>query len=442
MVGHESMRVRHTIPWCSALHMAAALSTDASAAAPWVLLHSSLQTSYSGRYSYLAWEPRQCLQSSDFNTLRAQLSSGRDTFENAWWGYLGYGLRHALERLPAEDASACPTGELPHLWMMRASHLLVWDHALKIVTFYSDAVETCPLTPEPLLPELQDIEVRELSSNMTKAEYLQHIEDTLAQIAAGEFYQANITRKFYGRLRARCDSFALFVGLCAISPSPYGAYIWTGEHAIVSSSPERFITMDHAGHVMCRPIKGSAARGSTDEEDHRMRAQLRRNAKDRAENLMIVDLMRHDLARHCQPGSVQVPELCALDSYATVHHLSSSITAVRREGASTLDVVCGCFPPGSMTGAPKIRAMQWCTQVERSARGVYSGALGWFGGDGTCDLSVVIRTLVLRDTHFEFQVGGGIVAESQPVQEWEETLTKARALCQVLGIPHNRLAGI
>src|SRR5262249_45812905 len=156
--------------------------------------------------------------------------------------------------------------------------------------------------------------------------------------------------------------------------------------------------------------------------------QLAASEKDRAENLMIVDLMRNDLARSCEPGSVHAGQLFEVSSYATLHHMASTITGQKRQGLSTLDAVRHCFPPGSMTGAPKHRAMQWCLAHEGVQRGVYSGALGWFGGDGSCDLSVVIRTLVVQGNRFEFQAGGGIVADSEPLAEWRELLAKTRGI--------------
>lgn len=198
--------------------------------------------------------------------------------------------------------------------------------------------------------------------------------------------------------------------------------------------------MDAEGRVTVRPIKGSAPRGRTPEEDARFRDSLTLSEKDRAENLMIVDLMRNDLARGCVPGSVNVSNLFELTTHPLVHHLSSTISGVKREEVSALQLVAGCFPPGSMTGAPKVGAMRLCTALERLERGVYSGALGWFGGDGSVDLSVVIRTLVVQENRFEFQVGGGVVADSTPEGEWREALVKARGLARLLGISENQLA--
>jgi anthranilate/para-aminobenzoate synthase component I len=212
--------------------------------------------------------------------------------------------------------------------------------------------------------------------------------------------------------------------------------------SILSSSPERFLTVDATGHMISSPIKGTAPRFTDPALDASSRTRLETSAKDRAENLMIVDLMRNDLSRSSKPGSVRVERLFEVSSYATLHHMASTITGQKRPDILTLDALHHCFPPGSMTGAPKIRAMQWCLEHERIRRGVYSGALGWFGGDGACDFSVVIRTLVTEGRRFEFQVGGGIVADSDPTEEWQETITKAQGICSALGVNIKSLEAI
>jgi para-aminobenzoate synthetase component 1 len=282
--------------------------------------------------------------------------------------------------------------------------------------------------------------IKTLASNFTRAEYEQTVRNTLEQIAAGNFYQANITRKFFGRFAATPDYFNLFRRLCAASPAPYSAYIRHGDIAILSSSPETFLSIE-GDSITSRPIKGSAPRGADEASDAAIRYALTTSAKNQAENLMIVDLMRHDLAHVSRSGSVKVTEHAALHSYATIHHLVSTIAAEKLPGLNAYDVARACFPPGSMTGAPKIAAMEWCAEQEKLERGVYSGALGWFGGNG-CDLSVVIRTVIFRGSRFEFQVGGGIVADSTPTDEWQETLVKARGIAQALGIDEKQLAAL
>lgn len=417
------------LPWQHPLDVARPLARRGE---PLALLYSGLRTPDSGRYSYLATDPAAVTTGSDF-----RLPAARPLV-----GWLGYGLRQALESLPP-DAPGPLT--LPDSWWMQPDTFLRFDHEAHTITPEPGMPEQGTpeaLPAEPAAPAYAAPPIAELASNFSKTRYLHTIERTLEQIHAGNFYQANITRKFYGRFTQTPDAFALFTQLCAVSPAPYSAFIQYDDTAVISSSPERFLHIDANGRVTAQPIKGSAPRGSNTAEDEALREALYHSAKDRAENLMIVDLMRHDLARACEPGSVRVDELYGIRRYATIHQMVSTISGQRRADADTVEVVRGCFPPGSMTGAPKIRAMQWCAEQEQLARGVYSGAIGRFDAQGGCDLSVVIRTLIVQGDRFEFQVGGGIVADSHPHREWEETLVKARALAAVLGIPMERLQAI
>ena len=220
-----------------------------------------------------------------------------------------------------------------------------------------------------------------------------------------------------------------------MSPASYSAFMRLDDTYILSSSPELFLHADAAGHIHTRPIKGSAPRFQDEGQDRQSRDALTASAKDQAENLMIVDLMRNDLSRSCLPGSVRAEKLFEVTSHATIHHMSSMVTGIKRPECSTLDAVKACFPPGSMTGAPKIKAMDLCSRMEEIERGIYSGALGWFGGDGSCELSVVIRTLIMNGKNFEFQAGGGIVADSTPQGELDELIEKSRGIFTALEIP-------
>lgn len=392
-----------SLPWVEPLafaHAAQARGED------FALLYSGLRTSYSGQCSFLACEPQESLCTETFVPLP----------DGLWFGYMGYGLKDSLERLPPDE----PWGfALPHLRMTRFATVYRFDHDTKTLTCHGRHT-LAPMAGKETAPH-----VLRLSSNMTRAEYLAHVARLRDAIHAGELYQANLTRKFYGEFASAPDALALFARLAAISPAPYAAFLKLGDAHILSSSPERFVKIDK-GAITARPIKGSAARASDP-------AELARSIKDRAENLMIVDLMRNDFARSCAPGSVTVEGLYEVDSFTTVHHMASTVNGHLNPGVEAMDAVTACFPPGSMTGAPKIRAMEWCTRLERNARGVYGGALGWMTRD-SCDLSVVIRTLIVQGARFEFQVGGGIVADSEPEKEWEETLVKAEAIRHALGL--------
>lgn len=406
------------------------------ASADMALLYSARAEHYTGHHSYLLLEPEQTWQGRHWAEL-PPLPEGDDALPY-YAGYLGYGLRNEEERLSRGQPGYL---EWPDFMLVRYRRLIRFDHAARHVTQYSLGQALAPLALKSGPVASPAPTARELHSNFTRAQYQSAVQATLDQIAAGNFYQANLTRKFTGRLSPHPDYFALYRQLCTASAAPFSAYMRHGERAVLSSSPESFLSI--AGdQITTRPIKGSAPRGANPATDERIRSALLASSKNQAENLMITDLMRHDLARVSQPGSVRVAEQSGLYSYSTIHHLISTIHASKSEGASTYDVVRACFPPGSMTGAPKMAAMEWCTAQEKLERGVYSGALGWFGAGGRCDLSVVIRTLLCEGDRFEFQVGGGIVADSTPEEEWRETLVKARGIARALGLAETDLEAL
>ncbi len=403
----------------------------------WVLLYSGVQASYSGRYSYLACDLKECIEGTNFTILERKLSVDRPLFDNAWFGYLGYGLKDCLERLEPDQPNWL---SLPPLCMMRFDTVYQFDHALQTLTRWSCRHAELPATvtshhPYPPI-------VCKLHSSMSHDEYLEKAAQVIDCIHRGDLYQANLTRKFIGQFEAAPSPFALFRRLCGISPAPYSAYLRLDDTHILSSSPELFLQIDAEGGIRTRPIKGTAPRFPDPAQDERSRAGLVASAKDRAENLMIADLMRNDLSRSCVPGSVKADCLFKVTTHATIHHMSSTVTGRKRQGCSTLDAVRHCFPPGSMTGAPKVAAMRLCSRLEKLERGVYSGAIGWLGGDGSAELSVVIRTLLVQHDRFEFQVGGGIVADSTPQAELDEIIEKSKGICLLLGISPEQLRGV
>jgi len=246
----------------------------------------------------------------------------------------------------------------------------------------------------------------------------------LDEIAAGNVYQANLTHRLEGRFRG--DPGELYRCLRRESPAPFGAFLEWPEVAVLSSSPERFLRVEPDGRVESRPIKGTRPRGTTAGADERLRAELEASEKDRAENLMIVDLVRNDLGRVCRTGSVQVPGLREIEAYAQVFQMVSTVTGRLAPGRDALDAVAAAFPPGSMTGAPKLAAMRLLERLEPVRRGVYAGALGYLDARGGADLSVVIRTLLVARGRATLHVGGGVVADSDPASEWRESWDKAR----------------
>lgn len=396
-------------------------------------LYSSMRDQSSGGSSYLAVTPIYVAEGSDWDEFKVSLMAIADGSLPDWIGYLGYGMReHGLRT----DAA---TVQFPDFRFIRYAHLFHFNHTHKTLTYYRRKGAVLLDIGDPSFTDNTATTVSKIASNFNRADYETAVKKTITEIHAGNFYQANITRKFFGEFASAPDSLALFLALTKASPAAYSAYIRHGSSAILSASPESFLEVDAAGNITARPIKGSARRSADDKEDAKIRETLRASEKNQAENLMIVDLMRNDLARACEAQSVHVPAQSALHSYATIHHLISTIGGKKRADASLVEALRACFPPGSMTGAPKIAAMEWCGAIEPMERGVYSGAIGWISG-GCCDLSVVIRTLLIEDARFEFQVGGGIVADSTPEDEWRETLAKARGICAALGVSEEVLA--
>lgn len=260
-----------------------------------------------------------------------------------------------------------------------------------------------------------------------RAAWLAAVESVREYIRAGDIFQANIARRFSAPLPAGFDPLAFYRALRRENPAPFAAFVNFGDVAIASSSPERFLTL-RDGMVETRPIKGTAPRGADVVADAAAAAALLASEKDRAENVMIVDLLRNDLSRVCAPHSVQVDELCALESYANVHHLVSGVRGRLAAGRDAVDLIAATFPGGSITGAPKIRAMDIITEIEGAARDVYCGAIGYIGFDGDMDLNIAIRTVALHNGEAVFQAGGGVTLLSDPSQEFDETETKAARL--------------
>ncbi|MDB2414794.1 anthranilate synthase component I family protein [Rickettsiales bacterium] len=420
------------IQWIDPLKMAESVNKNHE---KWVFLYSGLDVEYSGKYSILAFNFNREIKSNDFDHISGELTNNKGKFENSWFGYLGYGLKNALENLTKDAASYI---DMPKLWMMQFSTIIVFDHNNKSIQVWGD----CDIPDIDLSENKYDFQVDSLSSNMSKEQYLDRVSMVKEAISRGDLCQANLTRKFFGKFDKKPDGYGIFLKLVAASPAPYSAFLKMDDYSIISSSPERFINITEDGYANTMPIKGSAGRGKNQAEDQIIKDELLNSQKDRAENLMIVDLSRNDLARGCEIGSVKVDGLFQIHSYSTIHHMISSVCAQKRKDVSSLDLVKYCFPPGSMTGTPKIRAMQLCSELENYDRGIYSGAIGYFAGDGSVDLSVVIRTLILQGNKFEFQVGGAVVSDSTPLGEWQETLVKARGILKALEVDEQSLADL
>ncbi len=268
-----------------------------------------------------------------------------------------------------------------------------------------------------------------LQSNFSYAEYKTSVNRILEYIAAGDIYQVNLSQRFVTPFTR--DSREFYLHFRNLSPAPFGAYIETGKHAIMSNSPERYLLIQD-NYIETRPIKGTRPRGKTTEEDKKLGLELLKSTKDQAEHIMIVDLERNDLGRVADYGSVHVPEMQILESYANVHHMVSTVAGKIRPGMSSSDCLRNSFPGGSITGAPKLRSMEIIDELEPSCRGVYTGSIGYFDFSGDLDFNIAIRTAIACEDHLYFQVGGGIVADSDPDDEYQETHTKAAAFRKAL----------
>ena len=371
-------------------------------------------------------------------------------FAGGFVGYLGYELR-------AECGS--PTrhrSPLPDAALLFADRLVAFDHAADeahVVCLapaggrseaaeWADAIAARLRTvravpaPAPADPGGRTTFVLRRDAD----DYLLDVESCQEHLAAGESYEICLTNELAG---PRCaDALSLHRVLRRVNPAPFAAFLRLGGVEVSSSSPERFLALDRGGRLESRPIKGTVARGATAREDREAAARLRSAGKDRAENLMIVDVARNDLGRVAQVGSVAVPSLMAVETYATVHQLVSTVQARLRGGATIVDALRASFPGGSMTGAPKLRAMELLDQIENRPRGVYSGAIGYLAADGSADLSIAIRTIVNSPRAMTIGAGGAITVQSDARAELRELLLKARAPLDAVGLAlHGRRDG-
>ena len=358
-------------------------------------------------------------------------------------GYLGYELK-------ADCGSTNEhSSDVPDAALMLANRLVAVDHVQHLThvlaicsvgeeadaELWLDGAEATVrelLAAPPLRPSLEDPAFGEPSAahvrfacGRGREQYLADIAHSQAEMAAGESYEVCLTDQI--STDASPEPFDLYRNLRRSNPAPFAAFLKLGDVAVVSSSPERFLSVDRERRVEARPIKGTTKRSADPAEDAALKAELTSDEKTYAEHLMIVDLLRNDLGIVCEVGSVAVPELMIVEDYATVHQLISTVEGRLPVGRSAAELTRACFPGGSMTGAPKLRTMEIIDDLEDEARGVYSGAIGYFGLDGVMDLSIVIRTIVLREGRTTIGAGGAIVMQSDPVDEFDEILLKAKA---------------
>lgn len=361
-------------------------------------------------------------------------------FPLGWVGWLGYELREFTMGAGTTSEPALESRH-PDVAFARVDRLVAFDHATRSVhlvalgeswtgdlaSWRNVVIErlATPLRPEPLEPSAEPVSWR-----YSDERYLEMIRSCQASITEGDAYQLCLTTE--ARVDVAPDPLATYLAVRASSPSHHGAFVRLAGVSLVSASPEQFLAVTPGGVVESSPIKGTRPRGSTPAADNALAAELLDSDKERAENLMIVDLMRNDIGRIAEIGSVSVPRLLEVETYAHVHQLVSTVSGVLAAGTSGMDAVRSCFPAGSMTGAPKRRATELLAALEARPRGLYSGAFGLFSLDGTIDLAMTIRSIVLDGESATVGTGGGITALSVPSDELEETKLKARALLAVL----------
>ncbi len=360
-------------------------------------------------------------------------------FTGGYVGYFGYELK-AECGAPSKHRSALPDSVL-----LRIERFLVIDHQEQ--TLYTvclgDDAETwldeterrvAAIDPSQCRPRPNGSEPIE-RYQIPREDYLARIRDCQSLIQAGESYEICLTNQVL--LESDLPALDYYETLRRTNPAPYAAYLRLGEIEVASTSPECFLRIDRERRAESRPIKGTIRRGQDEEEDARLRDLLASDSRYRAENLMIVDLVRNDLAHVCSPGTVQVPRLMEVETYKTLHQLVSTISGQLAPDATAIDCLRALFPGGSMTGAPKLRTMELLDQLEPEARGIYSGSIGYLGFNGAVDLSIVIRTAVFYRGQVSLGVGGAIVAQSDPDAEWDEMQLKAQALLRAFGLTHN-----
>lgn len=415
---------------------------------PYLLfLDSSERHPERGRYSYVMADP------VSFATNGVDLPSGfafgqhyssTSNIPHSEWlppfrgglaGLLGYDFNRQLENIPEPRLNDFHTG---HLAVGQYEWVVSFDHSREkawiickpganrthgqIRTWINRDVP-CSHSPEPRGPS-------EVKSNFTKPDYLAAVRRVIDYIRAGDVYQVNLAQRLLAPLSEH--PLDLYGRLRRVSPAPFSCYFDAGGFQVVSASPERFLKVDADRTISTKPVKGTRPRGKTPDKDTALLHDLRTSEKDRAENVMIVDLLRNDIGKVAEYGSVHVPKVCEVETYNYVHHLVSEVRGKLRQDRTPFDLLKAAFPGGSVTGAPKVRAMEIIAELEPTARGPYCGSIGFIGFDGVMDMNILIRTFTACQGWLQFPVGGGIVADSLPEDEYEETITKAQGLLKAL----------
>jgi para-aminobenzoate synthetase component I len=424
---------------------------------PYLLFLDSSAQGLLGRYSFLTADPVAVARTPDeARTLQRRHACpplpGLPPFQGGIAGYLSYDWGAELERVARPPADRL-TPRIPDVLLALYDWVIAWDHLEEKAWLISTGIDeggrgrseqraTARATwvrerlraAAPAIPDDPAPVAKPPEPNVTRADYEAGVARIREYIAAGDVYQVNLAQRFHAPFDS--SPLALYRRLRARNPAPFGVYLDFAGTVVTSISPERFLRLDPEMRLAeARPIKGTRPRGTTPATDGALARELLASEKDRAENIMIVDLLRNDLGKVCRAGSVTVPKLYALESHPTVHHLVSTVTGVLADDQDAFDLLRAAFPGGSITGAPKIRAMQIIAELERAPRGVYCGAIGYVSTTGAMDFNIPIRTIVLHDGVATFHAGAGIVWDSEPAAEYQETLAKARTMIEALTSP-------
>lgn len=400
-----------------------------------------------GRYDILFARPGKILRSGGqspgqfFAQLNAAAkaepcsSASQLPFIGGWFIYLGYELGGQIE--PAVHCPPSPYG-LPDALAVRCSAALIQDHQRNLMEavaedegalaqLMSDAAS--PIAARESSPKI----LIEHCDEETPDQFTEGVDRILKYLEAGDVFQVNLSRGWRARLKPGCGYVDVYRHLRQSNPAPFAGLLYWEGVAVLSSSPERLVEV-RDGRVQTRPIAGTHPRNPSPELDAQLRAHLLASFKERAEHIMLIDLERNDLGRVCEPGSIEVDELMQVESYAHVHHIVSNVRGRLRNEAGPGDVLRAVFPGGTITGCPKVRAMQIIAELEGAGRGPYTGAMGYLSRDGHMDMNILIRSMVCEGREVEFRTGAGIVADSKPADELAETRAKARGLLMALGI--------
>lgn len=344
-------------------------------------------------------------------------------------GYFSYDLKNEVENLNSENPDNL---EFAKIYFFLPKHsILIRNNEISI--FSDDADEVWHSINQTVLNQSKEqVSVPNLRGRFNRNEYIQTVREIQKHIQRGDIYEMNFCQEFYSE-DVEINPLELFTELNNLSPTPFANYFKIDDHYIISATPERFLSR-RGNKLISQPIKGTSSRNSDSTKDRLQKEELLLNEKERAENVMIVDLVRNDLTKSAKPGTVRVEELFGIYSFKQVHQMISTVVCELRENLSNPEIIANTFPMGSMTGAPKIKAMQLADKYERSQRGVYSGAIGYFAPDGDFDFNVVIRTILYnkKQKYLSFHVGSAITLDSDPEKEYEECLLKGKAIRAVL----------